>query len=290
MENNANSNQSKTSLREQILNALNIEHQQLQSLLFSLDDTAITKLDGDATIAQIRQRTEDIMQLLRSSNGENNGAVGVNSEQNSRKRSRAKFENSDNSESIAQKHRRSVLQRQSECEPRRKRRKIQNSSRSSNEPDLTRYISPAPIHWKIQSVNDEAAQNKSNGQRGRFRIKLKVQKHPIKEALIQIGARNFNVDAMLEILANMQADSDNAVVIGEGENVRKLLIEELMLIPGVYRVNGSINDGEHEFSAAKFYDQHLASLHQSCTSLYSALQNVKRFDVLRRDQDPKTEM
>ena len=283
-DNQHNSDQSKTSQREQILNALNSKHQQLRSLFLSLDQTAITKLDGDATIAQIHQSVENIIQSSRASSAENNDSVRVDRLSNSRKRSRSEFENSNNSESIMQRQRESESRKS-----RRKRRKMDNPVSSYEEVDLTRFISPAPIHWKIQSVQDDDVQSNSNRQ-CRFRITLKIQKHPIKEALIQIGARNFNVNDMLDTLTELQSQNDNAVIIGRGETARKLLIGELMVIPGVYRVRGSGNARDIEFSAARFYDQHLTTLHESCDSLYSALQKVKGFDVLQRERHSKSEI
>ena len=105
--------------------------------------------------------------------------------------------------------------------------------------NLAQYISPAPIHWKIQSVEDLA----DDSQRGRFRIKMSVQKHPIKEALIKIGAKTFSMDEMLDTLTAVEAaDSEYEVEVKRTKPARKRLQEELMVIRGCYRV---IDDEEH---------------------------------------------
>merc|ERR1719385_507675 len=90
----------------------------------------------------------------------------------------------------------------------RKRSDSRSKRRKIDHTDLAQFISPFPIHWKIQSVEEEdgSSENHNHGQRGRFRIKLKIQKHPIKDALLEVGARNFTVDEMLKMI--MKADED----------------------------------------------------------------------------------
>jgi len=140
--------------------------------------------------------------------------------------------------------------------------------------NLAQYISPAPIHWKVQSVEDVGG----DGQRGQFKIRMTVQRHPIKEALIRMGSKSFTVEDMLDTLTAVEAESEYEVEVKRTKPARKRLTEELMVIRGCYRVldeddgvrkkryhgDGSGSDyedpavgdkrkrGDVEFSAAEF--------------------------------------
>ncbi len=50
-----------------------------------------------------------------------------------------------------------------------KKRKI--SRKTTN---LSMYISPAPIHWKVQSAVDCGGNNSAINDKGKYRIKIKV--------------------------------------------------------------------------------------------------------------------
>ena len=63
---NVHSDELRSSQREQIINALNANHEQLQSLLMSLDDAAIAKLSDNATMIHIQNNHDHTMQLIRS--------------------------------------------------------------------------------------------------------------------------------------------------------------------------------------------------------------------------------
>ena len=154
---------------------------------------------------------------------------------------------------------------------------MENQPEGPKQYDLTHYISPAPIHWKIRRVHDEANQSNGNCKRqcGHFRIKLKIHKHPIKEALLQIGARDFTVDDMLDTLTGILPQNDRDIVIERGKTERKRLVEELLVISGVYRVHRSAEDKKYQFNAARFYEEHSLPLHESFDALYSTLRSVK---------------
>ena len=162
-----------------------------------------------------------------------------------------------NAASINQKRLHSKLTGSFKSEPHKKRRKLETQSedRIQEYSDLVARISPAPIQWKIPSIVDDASDSNSNLQRCSFRIRLKIHRHPLKEALLQIGARNFTVNDVWNTLMEMQSaaencDDDYDVVIEQGETARHWLKEELMVIPGVYRVHRSGNNGEiYEFKS-----------------------------------------
>lgn len=95
---------------------------------------------------------------------------------------------------------------------------------------------------------------------------------------------------ILDELTKVQAENDCDIIIERGKTVQKRLVAELMAIPGVDRMQQYVDCEEDEFSAATFYNEHLSPLHESCDSLYFALQNVKGFALLRRSQNPKSKL
>ena len=154
------------SLKNTIMESVLTKHEQIQSLLQSLSDNEIDKLDGDATMAQIQNHYDDIIQLIEQ------GRKGYNK----RKRSRSEFGNSKNSEM------------------QRKRRKTEIQSDGSREHDLSRS---APIDRERNSVPGRAVHNR---QCGRFRIRIQAQDQQTDDDVLHIGPRNFSIDEIYDIL------------------------------------------------------------------------------------------
>ena len=270
------------SLKVRIIANMVTKHQQFQSMLLALQEDEIEKLDGDVIMSQIEHHYEAMMQLIQLRDAKERRARAINVYSSNRKRSRSHFRDLLLDESDVNLCPDIMAPKGPHCKPQKKRRKLENRPINSEVTDLTHFISPAPIHWKIESVQDRALQSNINQQSGHFRIKLKIQKHPIKEALLKIGTRNFTVNDMLDTLSEMQSANNGGVVIERGQAARKRLEEELVVIPGVYRVHCSVNDEDSAFSAAQFYDKHCEALNESCAALHSALQGVKGIGLLRR--------
>ncbi len=62
-------------------------------------------------------------------------------------------------------------------------------------------------------------------------------KHPLKEALIRMGKDNFNLETMLNTLADIESDDE----IKRTKPAKKRLREELLLIHGSYQIEHSNN-------------------------------------------------
>ena len=137
-------------------------------------------------------------------------------------------------------------------------------------------VSPAPIHWKCVSATDESKQGCEEKDKGRFRIRLRLVRHPIKEAILRIGSKTFNLDTILDTLADIE-DNDE---IRRSKSARKRLKEELLCVNGCYQVNnvegrkkkrgydsGSDYEDESsrrvdEFNAADFIKNYEAKTHK----------------------------
>eukprot|EP01084_Bolivina_argentea_P116614 207170_1 len=104
--------------------------------------------------------------------------------------------------------------------------------------DLSQYISPAPIHWKVKSVVNDW---------GKYKIRIKVIKHPLKEALLRIGNKSFNLDEIFDTLADIENYDD----IKKTKLAKRRLREELSVIPGCYQIAAK-NHGFELYNAIGF--------------------------------------
>eukprot|EP01084_Bolivina_argentea_P151276 264070_1 len=121
--------------------------------------------------------------------------------------------------------------------------------RNKKHTSLSCYISPAPIHWKILSCKDYGVLLNENDEKnkGRFRIKLKGIKNPMKEALVKIGEKTFDLDMMLDVLSDIENDKE----IKRTKPAKKRLKQELMAIRGCYLVSHDVEQVV-EFNASDF--------------------------------------
>merc|ERR1712228_665568 len=113
--------------------------------------------------------------------------------------------------------------------------------------NMAMYICPAPIHYNLLSVNDDGEHAENENDRAMYTIKLSVRRNPIKEALIRIGPQTFDLDEMLETLA----DIDNNDDIKRTKPAKKRLKEELLCIRGCYKVKTEQKNDSDEYSVIK---------------------------------------
>ena len=86
---------------------------------------------------------------------------------------------------------------------RTKKRQKTTHKKSKN---LAQYVSPAPVEWSVREVRDRAGEEAEPTKRGRFVLKLKVKRHPNKQALRQIGSKPFTLSSMLDVLEGITDD------------------------------------------------------------------------------------
>eukprot|EP01083_Nonionella_stella_P014521 40759_1 len=135
------------------------------------------------------------------------------------------------------------------------RNKRQKTSHGPKNKNLMQYISPAPVHWKMMSCTDDGEEANS----GRFRLKLKCIRHPIKEAVMRIGAHKFGLDDVLDTLCDVEQNGDE---IRRSRSAKKRLKEELLQLRGCYNTKGgsAAIDSESDYNVEnKFCDEFVAN-------------------------------
>eukprot|EP01083_Nonionella_stella_P140214 429399_1 len=135
------------------------------------------------------------------------------------------------------------------------RNKRQKTSHGPKNKNLMQYISPAPVHWKMMSCTDDGEEANS----GRFRLKLKCIRHPIKEAVMRIGAHKFGLDDVLDTLCDVEQNGDE---IRRSRSAKKRLNEELLQLRGCYNTKGgsAAIDSESDYNVEnKFCDEFVAN-------------------------------
>ena len=155
------------SLKDRVMESVRTKHEQFQSLLQSLNDNEIGKLDVDDTMIQIQSHYDAMIRLIEQRRARDNNQVFGGALSNNRKRPRSEFENSINSDF--------KRQEQIEIETQAKRRKKKMHSVHSTDSALSHQCGP-------------------------FRIRIQTREQSNRDGIRRIGPRNFSIDEIHDIL------------------------------------------------------------------------------------------